>query len=75
LSCEREPPARLSKKEFAKKFRREAYLRAKEFRKTDPRHIAMLEKLKLQRRAAYLKSKENWKAVKAARARSLRPPV
>jgi hypothetical protein len=35
------PPERLSKKEFAKKMRHEAYLRAKEYRKTDPRQIAM----------------------------------
>jgi hypothetical protein len=55
------PPERLSKKEFAKKMRREAYLRVKEFRKTDPRQIAMMEKLKQQRRDAYQKAKERWK--------------
>ncbi|MBI3550880.1 MAG: hypothetical protein HY077_00050 [Elusimicrobia bacterium] len=61
------PPERLSKKEFAKKMRREAYLRAKEYRKTDLRQIAMMEKLKQQRRDAYQKSKERWKIVKAER--------
>ena len=62
-----EPPAHLSKKEFAKKMRREAYRRVKEFRKTDPRQIAMMEKLKQQRRDAYQKSKANWKVIKAER--------
>ena len=49
---DREAPKRLSKKEFARQFRHEAYLRAKEFRKTDPRQIAMKEKLKEQRKEA-----------------------
>ncbi len=60
-----EPPKRLSQKEFAKKMRRAAYLRAKEYRKTDPRQIAMMEKLKQQRRDAYQKAKERGKAIKA----------
>jgi hypothetical protein len=60
-------PERLSKKDFAKKMRREAYLRVKEFRKTDPRQIAMMENLKQQRRDAYQKSKERWKIVKTER--------
>jgi hypothetical protein len=42
-------------------------LRVKEFRKTDPRQIAMMEKLKQQRRDAYQKSKERWKIVMAER--------
>jgi len=54
-------------KEFAKKIRRKTYLRIKESRKTDPRQIAMQEKLKQQRRDAYQKSKERWKDVKADR--------
>ena len=62
-----EPPKRLSQKEFAKKMRREAYLRAKEYRKTDPRQIAMMEKLKQQRRDAYQKAKESWNTTKAER--------
>jgi hypothetical protein len=62
-----EPPERLSQKEFAKKVRREAYLRAKEYRKTDPRQIAMTEKLKQQRRDAYQKAKERGKVLKAER--------
>jgi hypothetical protein len=41
--ADHEPPARLSPKEFAKKMRRDAYSRAKEYRKTDPRQIAMLK--------------------------------
>ncbi len=45
--------------------RREAYLRAKEYRKTDPRQIAMMEKLKQQRRDAYQKAKERGKAIKS----------
>jgi hypothetical protein len=47
-----EPPKRLSRKEFARQFRHAAYLRAKEFRKTDPRQIAMKERLKEQRKEA-----------------------
>ena len=62
-----EPPKRLSQKEFAKKMRREAYLRAKEYRKTDPRQIAMMEKLKQQRRDTYQKVKERGKVIKAER--------
>ncbi len=62
-----EIPARLSKKEFAKKFRREAYLRVKEFRKTDPRMIAMQEELKQQRRDMYQKAKKRAKVIKAER--------
>jgi hypothetical protein len=61
----REPTKRLSKKELSKKFRHEAYLRAKEFRKTDPRQIAMAEKLKEQRKEAYQKAKDRGKAYRA----------
>ena len=64
-TADQEPSKRLSQKEFAKKMRREAYLRAKEYRKTDPRQIAMMEKLKQQRRGAYQKAKERGKAIKA----------
>ena len=62
-----EPHKRLSQKEFAKKMRHEAYLRAKEFRKTDSRQIAMKEKLKQQRRDAYQKVKKRGKVLKAER--------
>ena len=65
--ADNEPPERLSQKEFAKKVRREAYLRAKEYRKTDPRQIAMMEKLKQQRQDAYQKAKERGKVLKAER--------
>ncbi len=47
--------------------RREAYLRAQEHRKTDPRQIAMAEKLKQQRRDAYQKVKERGKALRTER--------
>ena len=47
--------------------RHEAYLRAKEYRKTDPRQIAMQEKLKQQRRDAYQKAKERGKVIRAER--------
>ena len=47
--------------------RREAYLRAKEYRKTDPRQIAMKEKLKQQRRDAYQKVKGRGKVLRAER--------
>lgn len=62
-----EPPERLSQKEFAKKMRREAYLRAKEYRKTDPRQIAMRKKLNQQRRDAYQKAKERGKVIRTER--------
>ncbi|HYX31759.1 MAG TPA: hypothetical protein VE954_01505 [Oligoflexus sp.] len=55
---------KLTKKEFAKKLRREAYLRAKEYKKTDPREIARKEKAKVHRREAYQKAKERNKAAK-----------
>lgn len=47
--------------------RHDAYLRAKEYRKTDPRQIAMKEKLKQQRQDAYQKFKERGKVIKAER--------
>ena len=63
---DREPPKRLSRKEFARQFRHAAYLRAKEFRKTDPRQIAIKERFKEQQkefqRDAYKKAKERNKA-------------
>jgi len=59
---EGEPSERLSQKELSKELRHDAYLRAKEYRKTDPRQIAMKEKLKEQRRELYQKAKERNKA-------------
>jgi hypothetical protein len=53
---------RLSNKELSKKFRHAAYLRAKEYRKTDPRQIAMKNRQKEQRREAYQRTKESNKA-------------
>jgi hypothetical protein len=52
---------RLSKKEWAKKMRREAYERAKEFKKNDPREIARKAAAKEQRKALYQKAKERHK--------------
>ncbi len=64
---ELEPPKRLSQKEFARKMRHEAYLRAKEYHKTDLRQIAMREKLRQKRRDAYQKAKERGKVIRAER--------
>ena len=52
-----QPAERLSRKEFAKKLRHEAYQRSKERRATDPKQIAMKERLKQQRRDAYQAAK------------------
>lgn len=54
----------LSRKELAKKMRREAYLRAKEKRKNDPREIARKAEARELRRAQYQKAKERVKAEK-----------
>ena len=43
--------------------RRAAYSRAKEYRKTDPPQIALMEKLRQQRRDAYQKAKEREKVL------------
>jgi hypothetical protein len=42
--------------------RRAAYLRAKEQRANDPKHLALKEVLKQRRREAYRKAKERNKA-------------
>ena len=59
-------PEKLSRKELARQFRHAAYQRAKEFRKTDPRQIAIKERLKEQQkefqRDAYQKAKKRNKA-------------
>ena len=57
----------LSRKERARELRREAYLRAKEQRATDPRYLAMKEAAKRYRREAYQKAKERAKAITVAR--------
>ena len=62
IENDKEPKAGFSRKELAKQYRHEAYLRAKEYRKTDPRQIAMKEKQKEQRKEAYQKGKESRKA-------------
>ena len=57
----------LSRKERARRIRREAYLRAKEQRATDPRYLAMKDAAKLRRREAYLVAKDRAKAARVAR--------
>ena len=57
----------LSRKEFAKRIRHETYQRAKEYRATDPKQIAMKEGLKLRRREAYQAAKARAKALKSER--------
>ena len=76
----RETRRKLSRKELAKKLRHEAYLRSKEFRKTDPRQIAMKEKFKEQQQDAYQKVKEKNKAYrdetkKASKERSAKTKI
>jgi hypothetical protein len=61
IATEKEPEKRLTQKELAKQYRHEAYLRAKEYSKTDPRQIVMKEKQKKQRKEAYQKGKERRK--------------
>lgn len=53
---------KLSKKERARQFRHEAYLRAKEFRRTDPRQIALKEQQKEFQREVYQEAKKRNKA-------------
>jgi hypothetical protein len=55
--------ALLSRKEFARRLRQQAYQRAKEQRAKDPRQIAMKEAAKERRRALYQQVKERRKAV------------
>lgn len=56
----------LSKKELARKFRHEAYLKAKEFRRTDPRQIALKEAQKEFQREAYQEAKKRNKVYRDA---------
>ncbi|HWW87610.1 MAG TPA: hypothetical protein VNZ26_28620 [Vicinamibacterales bacterium] len=51
----------LSRKEYAQRMRRAAYLRAKELRAKDPRQLALKEALRQRRRAAYQQAKERRK--------------
>jgi hypothetical protein len=57
---------RLSRKELAKKMRRAAYERAKQFRATDPKQVAFKEAMKQRRRDANQAAKEQRKAAKRA---------
>ena len=57
---------KVSQKELARKFRHEAYLRSKKFRKTDPRQIALKEQLKEFQREAYQEAKKRNKAYRDA---------
>jgi hypothetical protein len=56
----------LSRKELAREQRRAMYQRAKEWRATDPRHLAMKEAAKQQQHAAYQQVKLQRKAVAVA---------
>jgi hypothetical protein len=56
---------KLSRKELARQQRRAAYLRAKEFRATDPKQIAFKEAMKQRRREANEVAKERRKAAAA----------
>jgi hypothetical protein len=49
--------ARPSRKELARRLRREAYQRAKEARARDPKYIALKEAVKQRRREAYRAAK------------------
>lgn len=55
----------LSRKEFARQLRREAYQRAKRARAADPRHLALKEAAKQRRRELYQQAKERRKAHEA----------
>ena len=52
----------LSQKELARQFRHEAYIRAKEFRKTDPRQVALKKAQKEFQHEAYQEAKKRNKA-------------
>jgi hypothetical protein len=52
---------KVSQKEYARRMRRAAYLRAKEFRAKDPKHLAMKAAVKQRRREAYQQAKERRK--------------
>lgn len=54
--------AKLSRKEFAKQLRKQAYARAKEFRANDPKQVAFKEAMKQRRRDANDAAKEQRKA-------------
>lgn len=62
---------KLTQKELARLYRHKAYLRAKEFRKTDPHQIALQERLKAEKREAYCRAKEKIQALKAEQKRKL----
>src|SRR5258708_35318964 len=51
----------LSRKEYARRMRRAAYLRAKEWRAKDPRQLALKETVKRRRREAYQQAKDRRK--------------
>jgi hypothetical protein len=53
---------KLSQKEYARRMRRAAYLRAKEQRAKDPKCLALKEAAKLRRREAYRKAKDRKQA-------------
>ncbi len=60
-----EPKEKLARKEWARQQRRAAYLRAKEYRATDPKQLAFKEAMKARQRDGYQAGKERRKAVAA----------
>lgn len=60
---ENQPTEKLSRKELARQQRRAAYLRAKEYRATDPKQLAFKETMKQRQREANQASKERRTAV------------
>jgi len=57
-----QPTEKLSRKEWARQQRRAAYLRAKEYRATDPKQLAFKEAMKERRREANEQAKARRKA-------------
>jgi len=56
---------KLTRKEFFKQLRRDAYQKAKERRKTDPKQIALNLEMKTRRREAYQEMKARRKVAQA----------
>ncbi len=65
MNKESEDERQLSRREWARKLRREAYQRAKQRRASDPTYLAMKEEAKRRRREASRIMKERKKAVAA----------
>jgi hypothetical protein len=59
--ADKSPETELSRKEYARRMRRAAYLRAKELRAKDPRQLALKEAVRQRRGEAYQHAKERRK--------------